>query len=98
MANIGELEERGMQNMIWRAFRGHRGEEPREGIWIVAYWDCFWRVFDHFMIKFEKPEWGMSPPPLHKWTKGEKEWMEGGTRLESLRKLKKLRRKTDLYM
>ena len=42
MANRGASGDSGMcETMTWMAVRGQMGEEPKEGICTVAYWDCF---------------------------------------------------------
>ena len=42
MANMGELEGRGRREAIsWKAASGHKGDEPKQGIWTVANCDCF---------------------------------------------------------
>ena len=57
----------------------------------MANWDDFCKVLLHFTTMVAKEEWKMISP-LQRWTKGEKEERETGTKLESLKNPKKAKR------
>ena len=91
MANKGALGGRGnFLNRSFKAVTGHNGEEPRAGICTVANWEVSWRVLDHFIIRVEKCGSKITSP-LQRWTRRSKVEGNVGTRLESLKKAKRLR-------